>query len=438
MSRSLPRRGFLAGSLLGAAYFVGSQTNAQSGRSANGQLNFACIGVGGRGDANTDDAGRAGNVVALCDIDETKLAPKAQRYPNARKYFSYLEMLDQAKDIDAVVISTPDLTHASASLTAMHAGKHVYCEKPLGKYVGEARRLADVARQNQLVTQMGNQGTAETSFRKMLEQVRSGLIGPIREVHGWMDSNPPFAGPDARPASSGTPPAHIHWNEFHGPMEPLPYSADVFPGRWHYWWAYSAGMIGGSSSHMMNLAFHAADLRNPTTIEAQHSGHNRIAYPRSSTVRWDFQATRKRPAVTMFWYDGGRKPDVKLFDGEPIPGSGCLLVGDNGKLLTNDIHNTSWTLLPERRPVALDGRYNYYLPTTSNHFREFVDAIQSEGVTMSNFADIGGPMHETFLLGNLAIWADKKIEWDAASLTVKNQPDLASAITPKYREGYVF
>ena len=279
---------------------MSDRANAQPSRSANGQLNFACIGVGGRGASNTDDAGRSGNIVALCDIDETKLEPKAQQNPEARKYFSFLEMLDgRTNDIDAVVISTPDHTHAAAALTAMRAGKHVYCEKPLGRHVGEPRRLSEVALQSKVVTQMGNHGTAEPSFRKMLEAVRSGLIGPIREVHTWMESYGPTG--DARPTPGGDPPPHIHWNEFLGPIEYQPYSPDIHPNRWGSWWAFSSGRIGGMSSHILNLAFHAADLRNPITVEAQHSGHNRIAFPKSTSVRWDFAATRKRPAVTLLF-----------------------------------------------------------------------------------------------------------------------------------------
>ena len=440
MARSLRRREFLTSTMLSAGCFVAERAVAQPSRSANEKLNFACIGVGGRGAANTDDAGRNGNIIALCDIDDTRMEPKAKQYPNAKKYFSFNQMFDEkAKEIDAVVISTPDHTHAAAALKAMRLGKHVYCEKPLARYVGEARRVAEVAQQMNVVTQMGNQGTAHPSFRKTLEALRSGLIGTIREVHAWSGSNNLPAGPDARPKTGGNPPPFIHWNEFLGPAEQYAYSADYHAGHWVGWWAFGTGPIGALSCHVLNLAFHAADLRNPTTIVAEHTGHNRIAYPKSSSVRWDFAATGKRPPLTLFWYDGGRKPDSKLFDGEPISKDGCLIVGDNGKLVSkDDFMNTRWMLLPERQLFTPDSRYDYYLPETSNHFREFVDAIQSGGTTMSNFTDVGGPMTETLMLGNLAIWADKKIEWDATSLSVKNQPDLASAITPKYRAGYTF
>ena len=439
MAHALPRREFLVSSLLSASCFAADRPAAQSSRSANGQMNFACIGVGGRGNANTDDAARSGKIIALCDIDDTKLDPKAKQHPDAKRYFSFSQMLDEkAKEIDAVVISTPDHTHAAAALKAMRLGKHVYCEKPLCRYVGEARRLSEVAQQTNVVTQMGNQFTANDSFRRTLEAVRSGLIGTIREVHAWSGNNNLPAGPDVRPTPSGNPPPHIHWNEFLGPAETQPYCSEFHPGRWLGWWAFSAGPIGALACHILNLAFHAVDLRNPTTIEAQHSGHNRIAFPKSAMIRWDFAATHKRPSVSLFWYDGGRRPDTKFFDGEPIPRNGCLLVGDKGKLLSKDDYNTGWMLLPERKPLTPDSRYDYYLPAASNHFREFVDAIQTGSTTMSNIADVGGPMNETLLLGNLALWADKKIEWDAASLSVKNQPELASAITPKYRAGYTF
>jgi predicted dehydrogenase len=439
MARPIKRREFLAATVLSSGYFVAGRAAAQSPRSANGQLNFACIGVGGRGAANTEDAARAGKIVALCDIDETNLNLKANQFPGAHRYFSFNQMLDErASEIDAVVISTPDHTHAAAALKAMRLGKHVYCEKPLCHSVGEARRLSEVAYQTGVVTQMGNQRTADAVFRRTLEAVRSGMIGTIHEVHAWTGATHLPTGPNARPNFGGSPPPQIHWDEFIGPVEFQPYSADFHPSRWGGWWAFGGGPIGATACHILNLAFHAVDLRNPTTIEAQHSGHNRIAFPKSAMIRWEFAATRKRPPVALIWRHGDYKPDAQLLEGEPIPPNGCLLVGDRGKLLCSELFNTSWMLLPERKPLNPDNAYDYYLPAASSHFHEFTDAIQFGGATMSNLVDVGGPMNETFLLGNVAMWADRKIEWDPISLSIKNQPELASIITPTYRAGYTF
>jgi predicted dehydrogenase len=336
------------------------------------------------------------------------------------------------------VVSTPDHTHAVIALMAMRMGKHVFCEKPLCRYVAEARQLATVAREQKVVTQMGNQGTAMAGFRRALDAVRSGRIGSIREVHVWSGRFNRPSGPNARPTAGGSPPAGLHWDEFVGPAAMQPFSSDFLNRQWQGWWPFGTGPLGDLACHMLNLAFHAVDLRNPATVQAQHTGHNQMAFPQSSSIRWEFPATPRRPAVTLLWYDGGRKPDASLFDGEPVPTNGCLLVGERGKLLAvRDEFNSQWMLLPERATFVPDAK-TYFLPAPPSQFGEFVEAIRQGGTTMSNFPDVAGPMNEVVLLGNLALWAgpDSKLDWDAATMNATGARDLADAIRPSYRAGY--
>jgi len=430
------RREFLRNSALtGLGIWIADKSWAK-GQSPNERVNFACIGVGGKGDSDTADAARLGNVVAICDVDDNTLDKAAQKYPNARKYNDYRKMLDEmGKSIDAVTVSTPDHVHALAAAAAMHLGKHCFCQKPLTHTIYEARRLGEIARQKKVATQMGNQGTADSSMRHSAALVRAGALGTVTEVHVWTNRPIwPQGGPRPQPAPV---PANLHWDLWLGPAPERPYGDGYHPFAWRGWWDFGTGALGDMACHTVNMPFMALDLRNPVSVQAQSAGHNHDSYPTWSIIRFEFPATAHRPALTMTWYDGGKRPPQELLEGETFSDSGSLIIGDKGKLYTPGDYGGGGKLIG-----GVDvGEVKF--PESPGHFEEFVRAIKEGVPATSNFPDYAGPLTETILLGNLAVWtADKegvegtKIEWDAHSLRAKNAPEVAPIIRPKYRSGY--
>jgi len=402
------------------------------------RIRFACIGVGGKGDSDTADAARLGEVVAICDVDENTLNQAALKYPGARPYTDYRKMLNEMGErIDAVTVSTPDHHHAPAASLAMQMGKHCFCQKPLTHSIWEARRLGDLARKRKLATQMGNQGTADTSLRQTAALVRGGALGRVAEVHVW--TNRPIW-PQGGPRPEPKPvPSNLHWDEWIGPAPERPYGDGYHPFAWRGWWDFGTGALGDMACHTVNMPFMALDLRNPVSVVAQTSGHNPDSYPKWSVITFQFPATRLRPALKMVWYDGGKLPPIELFRGgrfedlvvdNKIADSGSLIIGDKDTLYTPGdyggggrfIHTT-----PAPVPVT----------ESPGHFEEWVRAIAGGPPAVSNFPDYAGPLTETILLGNLAVWADgKKIEWDARSLRARNAPEVSSIVRRRYRSGY--
>jgi len=433
----LSRRKWLVGAGLSAGCWAAAPLLAQPSRSANEEMRFACIGVGGKGGANCAAVSQLGRIVALCDIDENTLGKAREKYPQAKTDFDFRRTLeDQAGNLDAVIVSTPDHVHTAIALMAMRLAKHVLGEKPLTRYLQEARLMADVAREKSVVTQMCNQGTAKVAVRRAIECIRSGIVGTIREFHVW--SNRPVwpAGPDVYPKVTGAAPSNIHWNECVGSAAMTEYSPDYHPFKWRGWWHFGNGALGDMAAHMINAAFHACDLRNPASVEADHTGHNGISFPKSSTVRWEFAATQKRGPITMTWYDGGRKPDPQLVNSRNLRPSGCLLVGTSGVLLSEDDYNERWSILPsgDNQTFSLSPEL---LPTRSvDQIQEFVDAVRGQNSCMSNFSATAGPMTETILTGVLALRKTGKLLWDSANLRVTNAPELDEFIRPTYRAGY--
>jgi predicted dehydrogenase len=441
MSLQSSRRDFLKTiALTGLGVWVADSARAQDSKSPNDMVNFACIGVGGKGDSDSRDAGRLGNVVAICDVDENTLSRAGERFPNAKKYTDYRKMLDEMhKEIDAVTVSTPDHHHAHAASMAMLMGKHCFCQKPMTHSIYEARRLGEIAHKMKVATQMGNQGTAGSSMRNNAYRVRKGALGTVTEVHVWTDRPIwPQGGPRNEPKPV---PSNLHWDLWLGPAPERPYADGYHTFAWRGWWDFGTGALGDMACHTVNLPFMALDLRNPTSVIATTSGHNHDSYPKSSKIIFEFPATtidgKPRPALTMTWYDGGNVIDKTLVPADllpesgKVPISGSLIIGDKGKLYTpgdygGGGHIIDGTEVGEVTP-----------PQSPGHFEEFVRACKGGEAAMSNFPSYAGPLTETILLGNLAVWADgKKIEWDAKKLKAKNAPEVASIIRPTYRPGY--
>ena len=295
------RRQFLTDTALaGVGFWVAGGLATADSKSANEKLNIACIGVGGKGSSDVDHCGQLANIVALCDVDDHTLEAKARRFPKAKKYHDYRKMLDEMdKQIDAVTVSTPDHTHAPASVMAMRQGKHVYCQKPLTHTVHEARLMRETAEKHKVATQMGNQGTATDGLRRAVEIIRAGVIGPVREVHVW--TNRPIwpQGADAilrvgsaraaalaalhgsNPGSwhGATVPEHVHWDLWLGTAPDRPYDPIYHPFSWRGWWDFGTGALGDMACHTANMAFMALKLGSPTTIVAESGEINPETYP---------------------------------------------------------------------------------------------------------------------------------------------------------------
>lgn len=451
MSRKTSRRGFLRHSAaVGVGFWAAGGVQAADSKSPNEKLSFACIGVGGKGNGDTDNVSQLGNIVALCDIDENRLNDKAKKFPDAKKFFDFRKMLDEmGKSIDAVTVSTPDHTHAPASIMAMKMGKHVYCQKPLTHSVYEARMMREVAKENKVCTQMGNQGTAEDGLRRAVEIIRDGVIGPVREVHVWTNRPTGFwkQAPDVteRPKQSPGIPNHVHWYEFLGPAPDRPYHPYYHPFAWRGWWDFGTGALGDMACHTANMAFMALKLGSPTTIHAESGPINPETYPAWATIHFEFPARNGMPPVKLTWYEGFRNgqkllPPPELSKGKKLSSSGSLLVGDKGILFSPNDYGARYDLLPEKEFTDYKGP-EQTLPRNGKGDlgmkMEWVEAIKAgkPSVALSNF-EYAGTLTEAILLGNVAMRVGKKIEWDGPGMQATNCPEAAQYIKPEYRKGW--
>ncbi|REK07465.1 MAG: gfo/Idh/MocA family oxidoreductase [Planctomycetota bacterium] len=440
MSYLTDRRRFLqATALTGVGVFVADASAAPASKSANEQLRFACIGVGGKGRSDSADALRHGDVVAICDVDDNTLAKAGDKsFPKAARYSDFRKMLDEVgKNVDGVTVSIPDHMHAAATAQALRMGIACYTQKPLTRTIWEARQLGEIAREAKVATQMGNQGTSFPPLRRTAKALHAGVIGNVREVHVWTN-RPHWACGCPRPAEGKVPP-NLHWDLWLGTAPERPYAPGYHPHSWRGWWDFGSGALGDMACHTVNMPFMALDLRDPTSVQATTSGHNRDSYPKWSIIKFEFPANDQRPAVAMTWYDGGQKPDAELFDNEPVSKTGALLIGDKGKLFAKgDYAEWGYTLLGGAENVEVEIDRPVY------HFTEFANAIKGGPQATSNFPDYAGPLTETILLGNLAVWAapesetpGKKIEWDAQNLKPTNAPEVEVVVKPEYSDGYV-
>lgn len=438
MSYLTDRRRFLkTTALTGVGVFVSGTAAAEDSKSPNERIRFACIGVGGKGSSDSADAKRSGDVVAICDIDDNTLEKASKSFPEAARYNDFRKMLDEVgKNVDAVTVSTPDHMHASASALAMRMGKACFTQKPMTRTIYEARKLGEIAREMNVATQMGNQGTADKKLRNTAAVVRSGVLGNVKEVHVWTN-RPIWPQGGSRPAEAPVP-SNVHWDLWLGPAPFRPYAPGYHPFAWRGWWDFGSGALGDMACHTVNMPFMALDLRDPVAVQATTSGHNGDSYPKRSVITYDFPANANRPALKMIWYDGGNKPSAELFDGQQVSETGVLLIGDKDKLFApGDYCEKGLKLLSGATEPKVE------FEESPGHFPEYARAIKGGQPARSNFPDYAGPLTETILLGNLAVWAapnadspGKKIEWDAKNLKPTNAPECEAIVTPVYREGY--
>jgi predicted dehydrogenase len=445
MSNSKNRRSFIkTGAAVGAGFWAAGGVSPRESLSANEEIRFGCIGVGGKGESDSTDAGRAGKIVAICDIDDDNLNKKAQREGAAKKYNDFRKMLEEMEgSIDAVTVSTPDHTHAVATAMAMKMGKHCYTQKPLTRTIWEARRLGEIAAEKGVKTQMGNQGTAESGVRRAAAMLKAGAIGDIQEVHVWTN-RPVWPQGIGQPAGQEAP-ANIHWPEWIGPAEMRPYSPAYHPFKWRGFWDFGTGALGDMACHTLNMPYMGCDLANPTGVQAITAGHNKITYPAWSQIVFEFPGNDWRGPVKLFWYDGGKLPADALLKGRStnddgsaknLSSSGAIVIGSEGKLFSPNDYGAEFELIDGKE---VDVEYE----RSPGHFREFAKAIKDGGEARSSFAAYAGPLTETILLGNLAVWAasesevqGEKIGWDAKNLVVKDTDAYNFIVKPEYSNGF--
>jgi predicted dehydrogenase len=432
------RRDFLkASALAGAGFWIANSYGQTNSRSPNEKLNVASVGCGGKGGSDIEHAATE-NVVALCDVDDHRGAGSFKKFPQAKRYKDFREMLEKEKSLDVVIVSTPDHTHAPAAAMAMRMGKHVYCQKPLTHTVYEARALRDIARQYKVATQMGNQGTASSGFRKGVEVIRAGAIGPVREVHVW--TNRPIWEQGVQRPPAEPVPEHVAWDLWLGPAPQQPYSSKYVPFSWRGYWDFGTGAIGDMACHTANLAFMSLELGAPLTVEAVTDGTaTDVSPPKKSIITFEFPARGDMPPVKLVWYEGGNRPPAELAHGRKLSSSGLLLVGDEGVFFSPNDYGAEHFLLPEEKfkdykqppdtlpRLADDG--------DRGHMQEFLAACKGGPPAMSNF-DYAATMTETMLLGNVAMRVGKKIEWDAQAMQAKNCPEAAQYIRIEPRKGW--
>ncbi|HRZ54042.1 MAG TPA: Gfo/Idh/MocA family oxidoreductase [Candidatus Paceibacterota bacterium] len=436
---SMTRRRFLGSTATVTAFTMLSR---QGLGGANDKLNIAGIGVGGMGAANLQ-ALESQNIVALCDVDPDYAAATLKRYPQARVWTDYREMLAKQKDIEAVVIATPDHTHAVISAASMRAGKHVYCQKPLTHDVYEARQLARLARETGVATQMGNQGHSVEGIRSVCEWIWDGAIGEIRTVDAWCDlSYYPWghAGWSSkwgtRPKETPPVPPKLDWDLWLGPAPERPYHPAYHPAVWRCWWDFGCGMMGDRGAHTLDAVVWALKLGPPASIEATSCGLNPDTHPLSAIVTYRFPARGSQPPLRLTWYEGTRPPRPDDMDDalEWPPEGGALFNGTKGKLVCG-VYGQEPRLLPQslhqeyQRPAKT-------LPRVSgSHEMDWVRACKTGQPAGSEFA-YSGPLTETCLLGNIAKRVDARIEWDAANLEVTNLAEANRYVRTEYRAGW--
>ena len=423
----LDRRSFIqtAGALTSVG--VWSSTTATRAAGPNEKLNIACVGTANRAAADVDGV-KGENIVAICDVDENYLNRARKQFPDARAYIDYREMIEKEGDkIDAVTVATSDHHHAPASLRAIQAGKHVYCEKPLTHTVQEARILAEAAKEAGVATQMGTQIHAGDNYRRVVEIVQSGAIGDVTEVHVWVGK---AWGGGELPSTADEPPKELHWDLWLGPAPERPFAKGRYhPAQWRRWWAFGNGTLGDMGCHFVDLPFWALKLRHPVSCKATGPKPHPETCPIGMTVEYLFPEREGLPPCKLTWYDGNMIP--KKVAGENVPANGVMFVGTEGKMFAD---YGKYRLFPQ------DKFSNYEpppksIPKSIGHHAEWIKACKDGSETTCNF-DYSGALSESILLGCVAYRSGVAIDWDAKALRATNSDAANEYISKKYRKGW--
>jgi predicted dehydrogenase len=441
---SLSRRRFLQRTALAGAALIGAPAFVSSRGSAE-KLNLALIGCGGRGAANMKEM-LGENIVALCDVSEGNLNEAAKKAPKAKKFRDFRKLYDDLKDgdFDAVVVSSTEHTHAFATLPALQRKKHVYCEKPLTHSVREARIITEAAKKAGVATQMGTQIHASGNYRRVVELIQGGAVGPVREVHvwvsrawGWQSEQEAKEHKDIvwtveRPQEQAPVPSGLDWDLWLGPAPERPFNPVYVPGpRWYRWWDFGGGTMSDLGSHWIDLPFWALKLDAPVAVEAAGPPPHPELAPASMSATFEYGSRGDLPPVTVTWYQGTRKPGLWKEGKVPAWGDGALFVGSRGMLLAD---YGKHVLLPEKEFADFQ-RPPHSIPDSLGHHAEWLHACKTGAPTTCPFS-YSGRLTEANHLGNVAYRAGKRIEWDTQALRIRNAPEAERFLGREYRKGW--
>jgi len=407
------------------------------------RLNIAGVGVGGMGAGDIGAVAPGNNIVALCDVDSRRAEETMKKFPDARQFTDFRRMFDgMEKGIDAVVVATPDHTHAVAAMAAIQRGKHVYCEKPLAHSVGEVRALMRAAREHKVVTQLGNQGHSFDSIRTFCEWIWDGAIGEVHTIHAGCAAMNSAVDDLPRLKERHPVPKGVDWDLWLGPAQERPYHPAYMPGSWRSWVPFGNGTVGDWTCHVVDPVFWALDLGLPSTIQAEVPGYDpkgqADAYPKGEKITYTFAAKGKRGPVTMHWYSGNvRIPrPADLEEEDKGVDTGAVVMGTKGTIVYGSHGAGGVRIIPQakmdsyRRPAPT-------LPRGLEHHRDWIEAIREGRKAGSDFDAYGGPLTELAMLGVIAIkHPGMKLEWDGAAMRFTNSEEANHHVSPPMRSGW--
>ncbi len=469
------RRDFIkkAGLALGSFYIVPRHVLGKGYLAPSDKVNIAGVGCGGKGYSDLVSSWNNGaeNIVALCDVDFNRAAEAVKKWPNAKQYADFREMLEKEKSIDAVTISTPDHTHAPIALAAMALGKHVYVQKPLTHDIYEARMLAQAAKANKVVAQMGNQGASGDGVRKMQDWFNAGVIGKVKEVHVWTN-RPVWPQGIAVPSGSHQVPAHLNWDLWLGPAPKIDYNPAYHPFKWRGWWAFGTGALGDMGCHLLDPPMRTLGLGAPTEVECSVGSvflkdwqpeYIPQGCPPSSIVNLKYKASAKNASpVSLTWYDGGLRPphpegiDANVIMGDPDGTNGVIMIGSKGIMICGTygmypkVFKNGKQVPEEQLPKAKIARVQ---GNAEGHQSQWIQGIKDgfDKAVLSSPFSYAGPFTETVLMGNLAIRSymmqtqtsgpakydgRKKLIWDAENIRISNFDAANQFVKRDYRTGW--
>lgn len=433
MTNKLSRRQFLAGS--SALALTPGILHAGSSRA---KLRHAAIGCGGMGG---NDLGAISNhpdveVVALCDVDATTLAAAGKKHPGAKQYRDYRKMFaEMAGDIDMVNVGTPDHMHAAASLTAMLKGKHVYCQKPLTHDVWESRKMAEVAKSKNIVSQMGIQIHSSREYRSAVQTIHDGVIGKVKEVHSW--SNKKWGRDGARPAGEDPVPANLDWDLWLGTAPERPFKNRIYhPANWRMWTDFGCGTMGDMSIHILDPIAGALELTQPKTILSESDAPPPESFSTRNIVRYTFPGTKHTvDPFPLTWYDGDAIPTgkgwpIETLKDQKLPDQGSMFIGEKGYMLLPHVG------MPQLLPAENFKDAKISVVQGDNHWHQWVKACKGEGKATAGF-EYAGPLTEFVLLGVIANRVPGKLlTWDAATMKLEGAAEASRLIKREYRKGW--
>jgi len=433
------RREFVAAAAAAAAFtIVPNHVLGGPGKKApSDTLNIAGVGVGGMGSGDVRRV-PGENIVALCDVDDNAVARSLKHCPKAKTYRDFRKMFEKQKDIDAVMVATPDHNHAVVTMMAIKMGKHVFCQKPLTHSVAEARAIGQAAREAKVATQLGNQGQAGEGARLVQEYIQDGAIGKVREIHAWSNRTHRICARGIRrPKDTPAVPKNLDWDLWLGPAKARPYHPCYLPFRWRGWWDFGTGVLGDIGCHQLSAIFKTLKLGHPRTVESCTTNYQEPkevfteTAPLASITRYEFDASADHGPITLCWYDGGMRPprpeelepkrDFALNDG-------ILYIGDKGKMLGH-------RLLPDKRMREYK-KPPRSLPRSPGHYKEWTDACKGGKPAGSDFANHSAHLAEIVLLGVVALRMNRKLDWDPKAMRFTNCDEANQYVNPPYRKGW--